>query len=67
MAFNSAGERVVVWGEGFGFFSGGDLALQLFSSVGDPTSSVDTKGLNIPDNSFASVTALQDGSFLVLY
>lgn len=67
MAFNDTGHRVVVWGEGFGFVSGGLLKLQLFNSAGEPIPSIEMQGQTIPDNSFAAVTALHDGSFMVLY
>ena len=67
MAFNGSGEKAVVWGEGFGFFSGGHLTLQLFDAAGDAIPSINTLDIEIPDNSFAAVTALADGSFMVLY
>ena len=67
MAFNNSGQHVVVWGEAFGYVSGGELKLQLFSSAREPIASIETQGHTIPDHSFAAVTALGDGSFMVLY
>ena len=67
IAINKSGDRLIVWGEAFGFSKGGSLKVQLFNTSNKPISSIDTGGINIPDHSVAAVAAMNDGSFLVMY
>ncbi len=67
IAVNAAGERLVVWSEGRGFNSGGQLKIRLFSADNEvlPTPNTDEKTL--AGFSGSAVSTLVDGSFLVVY
>lgn len=67
IAFNAAGEHLVVWGEAISHTRGGRLNMRLFA--GDsPVPSFDfQEEIRIPDFSFPAAAALPDGDFLVLY
>lgn len=67
IAVNGSGQRLIVWGEGFGFRNGGDLKMRMFDRSNRPLVTPDTKAMRISNFSVAAVAALADGSFLVLY
>lgn len=68
MAENKAGYRLVAWGQANGYFSGGDLTVQLFKP--DETLAQmfgPTPNKTLEDFSVAAASTLQDDNFLVLY
>ncbi|MCF6301273.1 MAG: hypothetical protein L3J52_09185 [Proteobacteria bacterium] len=67
MAFNAEGYKLVVWTEGDGYFSGGEVQIQLFDPQGNPKQTQSKKDLNPAMFSFAAVSSLPNGSFMVLY
>ncbi|MBL4658909.1 MAG: hypothetical protein JKY19_01010 [Alcanivoracaceae bacterium] len=67
VAFNNTGYKVIVWSEGNGYFSGGELQIQLFDPKGNPIKTASTKGMSPTQFGSAAVSSLPDGSFLVLY
>ena len=81
LAINTNGQRLLAWGEGNGYKSGGRLNWQLFNPAGatidgtteettDSTSGIDTKPakeLQIPDYSVAAVAPRTNNSFVLIY
>ncbi|MDP2127048.1 MAG: hypothetical protein Q8K97_06680 [Pseudohongiella sp.] len=67
MAFNGAGYKLISWGEGGGFFSGGFLRRALFDIEGNRVPLPELEELEIPDRSFVAVMVKPDGNFLILY
>jgi hypothetical protein len=67
LAFNNEGYKVVIWSSGDGYFSGGDLQIQMYNSKDEIIE------INPPDNmnpaafSNGAVSSLADDSFLVVY
>ena len=67
IAFNSAGEHLVVWGEGISHSRGGSLNMRLFGADGQVLDSNFTAEIEIPEFSFPAVANLPNGDFLLLY
>lgn len=67
IAINGKGERLIVWGEGRGYSSGGNLKLRLFDVDNRELTSLKMDNKVIAKFSAAAVTALADNSFLVVY
>ncbi len=67
IAFNDSGYKVVVWSEGNGYFSGGELQMQLFNPKGIVMDTVDTRGMKLARMGNVAVSSLPEGSFIVLY
>jgi len=71
IAFNRMNEKLIAWGEAPGYVSGGLLKMQMFGGNGH-SKSMET-GMTLPENiriadySFPAVSAMRDGTFLVLY
>jgi hypothetical protein len=67
MAVNNTQHRLIAWSEGDGYFSGGELNLQIFNPEFKTLDSPSTKGMRPAQFSRVAVSALADDSFLVLY
>ncbi len=67
MAINNSSYQLIVWIEGNGYFSGGELKLKLYDPESKTTETPPTKGMHPAPFSRVAVSALADGSFLVLY
>ena len=66
IAVNDRGERLLVWGDGISWKSGGAFHWQLFDAAGAATADHGT-GPAIPDGSFPAVVTESDGTFLVIF
>jgi len=67
VAFNSAGQRLIVWGEGISHSRGGRLNMQLFDADGSSRATGFEANIEIPEFSFPAAAWLPDDKFLVLY
>ena len=67
MAINKAGQRLIVWGEAGGYFSGGQLNMKLVDAKGEQQALQHMQKQAIPEFSTAAVAPLVDGSFLVVH
>lgn len=67
IAINSSGQQLITWGEGRGYFTGGELHIALFDAKERLMETPDTSGMIIPDYSVAAAIALESGAFLILY
>jgi hypothetical protein len=67
LAISDSGEKLIVWGEAYGFTKGGTLNMQLFDPGNNPLPTEEPVELAIPDNSIAAVAVTNSKSFLVLY
>lgn len=67
VAFNAAGQRLVVWGEAISHTRGGRLNMRLFEADGSAADFMFNDAIEIADFSFPAAAALADGSFLVLH
>jgi hypothetical protein len=66
LAFNKAGEMLLVWTEGTGWMRGGALAWQLYDKNGNPTESGRRPGA-IPVWSLPAAFAEPDGGFVIVH
>ena len=67
MAFNKAGYKLVIWSQGDGYFSGGDLHTQMYSPDNKVLELSLPKNMNPAAFSNGAVSSLNDDSFLVVY
>ncbi|HJO12194.1 MAG TPA: hypothetical protein QGI39_09180 [Gammaproteobacteria bacterium] len=67
VAFNPAGDRLVVWGEAIGHSKGGRHNLRVFDTEGKLTDIRVDEEITIPNFSFPAAAGLPDGGFLILY
>ncbi len=66
VAVNDRGEKLLVWGDGISWQSGGAFHWQLFDASGAATADHGT-GPAIPDGSVPAVVTEPDGTFLVIF
>lgn len=66
VAVNGRGERLLVWGDGISWQSGGTFHWQLFDAAGEATADHGA-GPAIPDGSLPAVVTEPDGTFLVIF
>lgn len=67
IAFNKAGQRLVVWAEAISHSRGGRLNMRLFDEVGEGQEIVGEESIDLENFTFPAVASLPDGRFLVLY
>lgn len=67
IAFDDAGNHLIVWGEAISHSRGGRLNLRLFDSDGTETSYRLEDEIQMQNFTFPAAAALPDGNFLVLY
>jgi hypothetical protein len=67
MAINNNEYKLIAWTEGNGYFSGGELKLQIVDSDSQVIDSPSTKGMHPAQFSSVAVSSIADDSFLVLY
>lgn len=67
VAINSAGDRLIVWGEAISHTRGGRLNMHLFTDDGSDKNAEFTEEISIPQFSFPAAAVLPGGDFLVLY
>jgi len=67
VSVNNDGDKLLAWGDGPGWQSGGTLHWQLFDEADHPRGAEGTTPAPIPARSVPSVAALSDGSFVVVY
>ena len=67
IAINNAGNQLIAWSEGDGYFSGGELKLKAYGPQSQELKTPSTHAMLPALFSSASVVALADGSFLVMY
>lgn len=67
MAINGTKHQLIAWSAGDGYFSGGELKLKLYDPEAKVTETPPTTGMHPAPFSRVAVSALADGSFLVLF
>ena len=67
MAINNTEYKLIAWSEGNGYFSGGELKLQIYGPQSQVIDTPSTKGMHPAQFSSAAVSSLSDDSFMVLY